>query len=55
MRLRHVVTSFLEAPDGARVLLGRRSEDVGTYPARWAAISGSVQAESPRRNWSART
>ncbi len=48
MELRHVVTAFLQRADG-RVLLGRRSDEVRTYPGRWAAISGSVETEAPVR------
>lgn len=43
MRLRRVVTAFLQEPEGRRVLLGRRSEKVNTYPGRWAGISGSIE------------
>jgi translation initiation factor 2B subunit (eIF-2B alpha/beta/delta family)/8-oxo-dGTP pyrophosphatase MutT (NUDIX family) len=45
MRLRHVVTVFLEHPDGERLLAGHRSEDVHTYPGHWAGISGSVEPD----------
>jgi 8-oxo-dGTP diphosphatase len=44
MRLRHVVTAFLLNPAEGTVLLGCRSDRVSTYPGRWAAISGSVEA-----------
>jgi translation initiation factor 2B subunit (eIF-2B alpha/beta/delta family)/8-oxo-dGTP pyrophosphatase MutT (NUDIX family) len=47
MRLRHVVTCFLVDPASGRVLLGRRSDRVSTYPGRWAAISGSVEDATP--------
>ncbi len=49
MELRHVVTCFLVRPGDGRVLLGERSEDVGTYPGRWAAVSGSVEEAGPRK------
>jgi translation initiation factor 2B subunit (eIF-2B alpha/beta/delta family)/8-oxo-dGTP pyrophosphatase MutT (NUDIX family) len=49
MRLRHVVTCFLLDPAGRRILLGKRSGEVHTYPGRWAAISGSVDDATPRR------
>jgi translation initiation factor 2B subunit (eIF-2B alpha/beta/delta family) len=49
MKLRHVVTVFLQHPDQRRVLAGHRSEDVRTYPGRWAGISGAVEeGEQPR-------
>ncbi len=48
MELRHVVTCFLVHPDGL-VLLGRRSQEVHTYPGRWAAVSGSVEEGTPLR------
>jgi translation initiation factor 2B subunit (eIF-2B alpha/beta/delta family)/8-oxo-dGTP pyrophosphatase MutT (NUDIX family) len=47
MRIRHVVSAFLLHKAKPIVLLGRRSDRVGTYPARWAAISGSVETERP--------
>jgi translation initiation factor 2B subunit (eIF-2B alpha/beta/delta family) len=47
MELRHVVTCFLRHPEQRTVLLGRRSEDVRTYPLHYAAISGSIEDESP--------
>ena len=47
MRLRHVVTCFLERETDGTVLLGRRSGDVSTYQARWAGISGSVEENTP--------
>jgi 8-oxo-dGTP pyrophosphatase MutT (NUDIX family) len=42
---RHVVTCFLihRGRDGDRLLLVRRSDRVGTYRGRWAAISGTVE------------
>jgi 8-oxo-dGTP diphosphatase len=46
MRERHVVTCFLQRtdPEGREeVLLLRRSQAVGTYRGRWAAVSGSVE------------
>lgn len=44
MRTQHVVTAFLLHPDTARprLLLGKRSRAVRTYPGRWAAISGAL-------------
>ena len=47
MRTRHVVTAFLLHPDTAcpRLLLGKRSRAVRTYPGRWAAISGALPPE----------
>ena len=38
-----VVTSFLEDPDG-RILLLRRSKQVGTFQGRWAGVSGFLEA-----------
>ncbi|MFP4028429.1 MAG: NUDIX domain-containing protein [Candidatus Brocadiia bacterium] len=46
MQIRHVTTAFLQRADG-KILLGKRSSDVNTYPGKWAAISGSVEEESP--------
>lgn len=43
MDIRHVVTTFLLHPDGERILAGRRSDNVRTYPGRWAGISGAVE------------
>jgi len=46
MRERHVVTCFLlrTDPQGQdEVLILRRSQAVGTYRGRWAAVSGSVE------------
>ncbi|MHB8352396.1 MAG: NUDIX domain-containing protein, partial [Thermoplasmata archaeon] len=39
-----VVTSFLLRPDG-RLLLGRRSHQVGSFAGRWAGISGHVETD----------
>ena len=41
----HVVTSFLQRTDGAepRILVVRRSQQVGSYHGRWAGISGFVE------------
>lgn len=39
----HVVTCFLR--HGTAVLLGRRSDAVGTYTGRWAGISGYVEGD----------
>jgi translation initiation factor 2B subunit (eIF-2B alpha/beta/delta family)/8-oxo-dGTP pyrophosphatase MutT (NUDIX family) len=47
MQLRHVVTCFLLHPAEQTVLLGRRGPNVSTYPGRWAAVSGSVEADTP--------
>jgi translation initiation factor 2B subunit (eIF-2B alpha/beta/delta family)/8-oxo-dGTP pyrophosphatase MutT (NUDIX family) len=48
MQLRHVVTCFLRHPEQRTVLLGRRSDEVHTYPLHYAAVSGSIENESPR-------
>lgn len=47
MNIRHVVTSFLRHTQQGTVLLGRRSKNVRTYPRHYAAISGSIENESP--------
>lgn len=47
MRLRHVVTCFLQRATDGNVLVGRRSGDVSTYQARWAGISGSLEEDTP--------
>ena len=39
---RHVVTCFLECD--AEILILRRSEMVGSFPGRWAGVSGYVEA-----------
>jgi predicted aconitase with swiveling domain/ADP-ribose pyrophosphatase YjhB (NUDIX family) len=41
VELRHVVTSFLRFGD--RILLLRRSEDVGSFPGHWAGVSGYIE------------
>ncbi len=41
-----VVTSFLQRGDG-RLLLLRRSERVGSFPRRWAAVSGYLESAPP--------
>ena len=41
-----VVTAFLERPDG-RILLLRRSERVGSFQGRWAAVSGYFEDPTP--------
>jgi 8-oxo-dGTP diphosphatase len=41
-----VVTCFLERADG-RILLLRRSEKVGSFQGRWAAVSGYLESEDP--------
>jgi 8-oxo-dGTP pyrophosphatase MutT (NUDIX family) len=48
---RHVVTCFLlhRGLAGDRVLLVRRSDRVGTYRGRWAAISGTVDSTPDRQ------
>lgn len=40
-----VVTAFLRYND--RILLLRRSADVGTYKGRWAGVSGYLETRSP--------
>ncbi|MFC7202748.1 NUDIX domain-containing protein [Haloferax namakaokahaiae] len=42
--MNHVVTAFCRH-DG-RILLARRSGDAGTYPGRWAGISGYVEGST---------
>ena len=42
-----VVTSFVERPDGA-ILLLRRSEKVGSFRGRWAGVSGFLEEPTPR-------
>ena len=39
---KHVVTCFLES--GGRILLLRRSRQVGSYQGKWAGVSGYVEA-----------
>jgi hypothetical protein len=41
-----VVTSFLQRADG-RILLLRRSEKVGSFRGRWAAVSGYLDSQDP--------
>ncbi len=41
-----VVTAFLERPDG-RILLLQRSERVGSFRGRWAAVSGFLEDPTP--------
>ena len=41
MEERHVVTCFLEY--GAKIALLKRSDRVGTYKGRWAAVSGYIE------------
>ncbi len=45
MQTKHVVTVFLlhESPEGDRILLVRRSGQVGTYQGKWAGISGYIE------------
>ncbi len=47
MREARVVTCFLlrPTPQGDRVLLLRRSQQVGTYRGRWAGVSGYLEAD----------
>ncbi len=47
MDIRHVVTCFLRHQQQRTILLGQRSEDVNTYPLHYAAISGSIEDETP--------
>jgi 8-oxo-dGTP pyrophosphatase MutT (NUDIX family) len=42
-----VVTAFLERADG-RILILRRSEKVGSFRGRWAAVSGYLEGVPPR-------
>src|SRR5579859_7065474 len=46
LRQTHVVTCFLlrADTDQPRILIVRRSQRVGSYHARWAGISGFVEA-----------
>lgn len=48
-RVYQVVTCFLihRGPEGDRVLLLRRSQQVGTYRGRWAGVSGYLEASDP--------
>ncbi len=39
---KHVVTCFLES--GGKILLLRRSEQVGSYRGKWAGVSGYVES-----------
>jgi 8-oxo-dGTP pyrophosphatase MutT (NUDIX family) len=41
-----VVTAFLERTDG-RILLLERSSKVGSFPGRWAAVSGYLEDQPP--------
>lgn len=41
-----VVTAFIRHQ--GQVLLLRRSDRVGSYPGRWAAVSGYLERDSPR-------
>jgi 8-oxo-dGTP diphosphatase len=38
---RHVVTCFLE--HNGQIMILRRSERVGTYPGKWAGVSGYIE------------
>ncbi len=51
MRPVHVVTSFLLRRDGQRerVLILRRSGKVGSYPGRWAGVSGYLEGPAERQ------
>lgn len=44
-----VVTAFLQRPD-RRILLLRRSQRVGSFRGRWAAVSGSIESGSVLAN-----
>jgi len=41
---KHVVTCFLESEN--RILILRRSEQVGSYQGRWAGVSGYIEANT---------
>ena len=41
---KHVVTCFLES--GNRILILRRSEQVGSYQGIWAGVSGYIEANT---------
>jgi 8-oxo-dGTP pyrophosphatase MutT (NUDIX family) len=43
METKHVVTCFLE--HNGKILILRRSENVGTYRGKWAGISGYVETD----------
>jgi 8-oxo-dGTP pyrophosphatase MutT (NUDIX family) len=43
MEEREVVTSFLR--NGGRILILRRSSEVGTYQGRWAGVSGYLEKD----------
>lgn len=49
MRKTDVVTAFLvrRSDSGMRVLILRRSDRVGSYRGRWAAVSGYLEADTP--------
>ncbi|MEE9285842.1 MAG: NUDIX domain-containing protein [Dehalococcoidia bacterium] len=51
MKSVHVVTSFLLRRDGEkeRVLLLRRSDRVGSFPGRWAGVSGYLEMAAPHQ------
>lgn len=44
MEERHVVTCFMEY--GGKILLLRRSQNVGTYKGTWAGVSGYIEADN---------
>ena len=46
-----VVTVFLLRHDPVRVLLGRRSAQVRTYPGVWGGISGYVEGDAIEQAW----
>ena len=41
---KRVVTCFLESEN--KILILRRSEQVGSYQGRWAGVSGYIEAET---------
>jgi predicted aconitase with swiveling domain/8-oxo-dGTP pyrophosphatase MutT (NUDIX family) len=41
--VKHVVTSFLKFGD--RILLLRRSQEVGSFPGHWAGVSGYIEGD----------
>ena len=43
MQYRPVVTSFIQVAQ--RILLLRRSSKVGSYPGRWAGVSGYLEGD----------
>jgi 8-oxo-dGTP pyrophosphatase MutT (NUDIX family) len=47
VRVRRVVTVFLQREPDGRVLLLQRSARVSTYPGKWAGVSGSMEGPDP--------